>query len=228
MPEQSGETDRYQLLEAAEQQRVDRFSSANERNRQINLRADLRQILANYLEIPAVQLKLSRTELDKPILTPHCYSLDLRFNLSHSGDRAILAIALGYDIGVDLEQLSKQRMVLPLARRYFCEPLVTAIAQHSGKERQQLFLRAWTQYEAYKKAQGVGLRGGDPKLSLRLEPYPANQFRPLFDHSPRWLTAALQLSEEWIAAVVIDSGGDRQRWRIIDHYHQRNTAAEGC
>jgi len=208
-----------ELLSDAEQQRIVRYRDDSQRHQQLHLRLVLRKILASYLKLSAAQLKLTRTVLDKPILAPGCYPLDLRFNLSHSGCRAVLAVTCDRDIGVDLEQETRPRNVVPLARRYFSESIVRALQRHQGQQQLVDFLRLWTQYEAYKKAQGLGLRGNESKLTLSAEPFPANQFRPLFDAPGQWQTATLALPAGWLGAVVVANEQARQRLQIIDYYH---------
>ncbi len=195
----------YDLLGEIEKVRANSFIDAIAKQKFIDVHVAVRRILASYLSIPVKQLALDISPLDKPILAPRLYDLDLRFNLSHSGDMAVFAITIGADVGIDLEQINIKRKIAGIAQRYFSEQTLDALMSLAEPQQKMAFLRVWTQYEAYKKAQGQGLRGGDPKLSFALNEYPANQFRPLFpEQTPStWRVAGLNLSAKWVGAVVV-------------------------
>lgn len=197
----------FSVLDRAEQARAERIKGDQAKQQFIRIHAAVRRILSSYLDILPEQLRLSTTELNKPILEPGRYAKDIRFNLSHSGAEAVLAVALGRDIGVDLERVKIERKILPLSQRYFCEQTIRGITEQKATQQKPAFLRAWTQYEAYKKAQGEGLRGGDSKLTFSLEQFPANQFRPLFAGATksRWQVASIAAKKGYIGTVVTEA-----------------------
>jgi len=199
------EKEGFELLGKEERKRAEAIHDNIAKQRFVTTHIAVRSILAGYLGIPVAQLQLAITALNKPILMPALYDQDIRFNLSHSGDQAALAVALGIDLGIDLEQVKIKRNILGIARRYFSQATVAAIMAQAEPQRKLSFLLAWTQYEAYKKAQGLGLRGGDPKLTLCLDEFAAHQFRPLFaEQQPcLWQVAALRVATGWVGAVVI-------------------------
>src|SRR5215212_5287879 len=77
-------------------------------------RAGLREVLAGYLDEEPASLRI-RDE-DKPRLEP---ASPLRFNLSHSGDVAVVAVATEREVGVDVERIERDRDVARLAKRMF-------------------------------------------------------------------------------------------------------------
>ena len=195
----------FELLGKEEKKRAEAIHDSIAKQRFVRTHVAVRSILAGYLGIPVVQLRLANTALNKPILMPDLYDRDIRFNLSHSGDQAALAVALDIDLGIDLEQVNIKRNILGIVRRYFSEATVAAIMAQAEPQRKLSFLLAWTQYEAYKKAQVLGLRGGDPKLTLCLDEFTENQFRPLFTEQQPclWQVAALRVMAGWVGAVVM-------------------------
>jgi 4'-phosphopantetheinyl transferase len=79
------------------------------------------------------------------------------FNLSHSGDLALLAVASGRDVGVDVEQVQPIADADAIAEHYFCARERDTLRQIDGEARMALFYTYWTRKEAILKATGDGL-----------------------------------------------------------------------
>ncbi|MFE0152156.1 4'-phosphopantetheinyl transferase family protein [Nonomuraea sp. NPDC059007] len=83
-------------------------------------------------------------------------SQGLDFNLSHSGEWALIAVAPeGRRVGVDVERISSDVDILELAARMYQPEEVERVRAAGAPE----FFRLWTAKEAYIKATGVGLAG---------------------------------------------------------------------
>ncbi|MFD9941927.1 4'-phosphopantetheinyl transferase family protein [Nonomuraea sp. NPDC059023] len=83
-------------------------------------------------------------------------SQGLDFNLSHSGEWALIAVAPeGRRVGVDVERISSDADILELAARMYQPEEVERVRAAGAPE----FFRLWTAKEAYIKATGVGLAG---------------------------------------------------------------------
>src|SRR5688572_20859640 len=80
----------------------------------------------------------------------------LRFNLSHAGERALIAVSLGREVGVDIEEVRPIES-LTLADRFFAPAEFRAIEALSPAARTDAFFRCWTRKEAFIKAHGAGL-----------------------------------------------------------------------
>jgi 4'-phosphopantetheinyl transferase len=117
-------------LSANERARAASFGRPDLRRRYVAGRGALRQILGGYLGLAPADLRFVYGEQGKPRLaesTSDPASLsefsppaaDLRFNLAHCGDQALVAVALGMEVGVDLERLRPVRKARALAARYF-------------------------------------------------------------------------------------------------------------
>ncbi|WP_257389431.1 4'-phosphopantetheinyl transferase family protein, partial [Tahibacter caeni] len=104
----------------------------------------------------------------KPALADGAFA----FNLSHSGAAAVLAIARGVELGVDLETPGRLRPFVALARRYFRPAEARAVAEAAEVARELLFLRLWTAKEAVLKALGRGLAFGLDRLEFDLSAPP--------------------------------------------------------
>lgn len=137
------------------------------RDRFIATRRALRQLLGSVLELDYAEI---RYEFDrgKPDLA-HGLKQRLRFNLSHSGNVALVALHETRSIGIDVEL----RLRLPnlLAMSHF---VLTAresewIIEHTLDARDDAFLRLWTLKEAALKATGSGFFVSPRRLELPLQ-----------------------------------------------------------
>lgn len=97
----------------------------------------------------------------KPILPPG-ESGDrppLHFNVSHSGDLALIAVSRTRELGVDVEKTRPISEAARIVRSYFTETETDQFHQLDESARPAAFIRGWTRKEAILKAQGVGLAG---------------------------------------------------------------------
>ena len=101
---------------AAEQERAARFVSTDLQRRFLRSHAGSREILARYT-IAALEFK--ETEHGKPFLpgVP-----EVTFNLSHSHEMALVAVARTIEIGVDVERFRPLSDCLSIAERFFLPP----------------------------------------------------------------------------------------------------------
>ena len=128
-------------------------------------RHPLRQVLAAYLGIDADEVSLVEGEHGRPRLDP-AHGSPLDFNWSHSGDRALIAVARGISPGVDIERRRPQPRALPIARRFFGSDEADALAALPEDARSAAFLEAWTAKEAILKAHGRGIGYGLQRLRV--------------------------------------------------------------
>ena len=91
------------LLSANEQSRADNFHFMQDRNRFIASHGLLRVILAFYLHLEPAQIDFSFSEHGKPYINKSFNKDNLTFNMSHSNNLVLYAIALGRKIGIDVE-----------------------------------------------------------------------------------------------------------------------------
>lgn len=144
-------------LTADERERANRFVFDRHRFRYIRARAALRALLGRHLRVPPSDVALTTAPGGKPFLADT--SASLYFNVSHSGDLALIALTKGGEIGIDLEAVRPQADDwVALARRYFAGEEVEALESYTAAERVQAFFRGWTRKEAIVKLLGDGLR----------------------------------------------------------------------
>jgi 4'-phosphopantetheinyl transferase len=138
---------------AGEADRAARFVSEPLRRRYLRSHAALRAILRNYTSAPP---DFALGEHGKPYLAAEPA---LQFNLSHSGELALVAVAREIEIGVDVEHFRPMRDCMAIAERFFPPLEAAALAEVPAEHREVEFHRRWTRIEARLKATGIGLYG---------------------------------------------------------------------
>jgi 4'-phosphopantetheinyl transferase len=143
----------FQLLNSDEKIRADRFYFNKHKRRFTTSRATLRIILSRYLNTAPERLEFTFNAQGKPAVTN---SQKLQFNLSHTGDTALLAVGKGFPLGVDIEQYSA-RPYEGIARTLFSEHELMSLIKAPPSLKPALFFHVWAQKEAFIKACGLGL-----------------------------------------------------------------------
>lgn len=115
----------------------------------------LRRALSAYLGEPPAQIEIVSGENGKPRLAGG----QLEFNLSHSGDLALIAVSRERSVGVDVEQVEPARDLLTLAERVLGAEEVARVRAAAPAERAAVFYDAWVRHEARLKCLGTGLTG---------------------------------------------------------------------
>ena len=134
------------LPTAEEAERAARFVTPALRRRYLCAHAALRAILASVTSAP---LDFALHEKGKPYLVS---APGIRFNLTHSREMALVAVALDIEVGVDIERVRPLAEYAAIAQRYFPPG-------HTAPTSVRDFFRHWTRFEALLKAHGAGLYG---------------------------------------------------------------------
>jgi 4'-phosphopantetheinyl transferase len=194
-----------------ELQRASRFKVVEARHRFVLGRTLLRLQLGQLLHVEPARLKLSVGDRGKPRLAAPVASPPTCFNLSHSGDIVVLAVA-AVDIGIDVERLRKIANAEGLARRYFSPAEQELVCGLTGAGRDHAFLRIWTRKEAYLKATGIGV--GMPLREVETEPDPDAPPRLIAVQGDRGEAARWALVEAEIPGAVCTAATLEERPRI--------------
>jgi 4'-phosphopantetheinyl transferase len=97
----SGEWPTLADLPSSERLRAAQIARPRARRRWVAARWALRSVLARYLGEQPSEVELCLGERGKPMLADPVSTL--RFNLSHSGELALIAISDGREVGVDVQ-----------------------------------------------------------------------------------------------------------------------------
>ncbi len=157
------------ILNAAEQERANRFYFPQDAQRFIVGRGMLRCIVGTYLGIAPHDVQLGYGDRGKPHIIGSDPPTDLQFNLAHSHDLAVYAIARDRHIGVDLERVRAMPKATQLAKRFFSDREFQSLQHLPTDQQTTTFLRYWTCKEAYVKACGVGLALPTREIEIGLD-----------------------------------------------------------
>jgi len=143
------------LLDQEERARAERFKVERPRREFVITRGALRLLLADRLGSPATALSFATGRHGKPFLVADGEPSSLQFNVSHSAERALVAVS-PTTVGVDIECLERPGDLDLVAKGVFTGAERSALDARSGAERVALFFRLWTVKEALIKARGCG------------------------------------------------------------------------
>jgi 4'-phosphopantetheinyl transferase len=200
-----------QILSSDEREKADRFRFEVDRRCSVIGRGSLRVLLGQILDLPPESLQIECNEFGKPGLAKN--HLQLRFNLSHSGNLILIAVARGRAVGVDVEKIQSNLDLDAIAARFFSTNERKILASLVGSARQQAFFSCWTRKEAYLKARGLGLTV--PLDEFEVSFLPHEEARLLVTRNDpadaqRWRLMAIDLSPDYVAALAAE-GSD---WKL--------------
>lgn len=155
----------YSLMNQAERTRNLSYSSGALRDADAITRALLRTVLSQYEECPPSQWEFSEHHRGKPHITKP--NTRLFFNLSHSIEWIVCAVARFPIIGIDIERCNRDVAIERLAKRFFSPQEYRDLLNFSGEAQKNRFFDYWTLKESYIKARGEGISLGLEKFNFR-------------------------------------------------------------
>jgi 4'-phosphopantetheinyl transferase len=196
------------LLDRAELRQAERFRVEDARRRYLAAHLMARLVLGPAVGDDPGRLRFAYGEHGKPRLdhpeAPH-------FNLSHSGDTAVVAVAVA-ELGVDVETLRPVPRADRLALRYFSERERSWLAGRPTTTRDADFLALWTCKEAYLKAVGIGIGMPLKEVETGLQP-PRLEAIP-GDDAAGWTLLHTELPEPATCSVALRGSG----WRLVTRH----------
>lgn len=152
-------------LSPAEHARASRFGSDALRERYVIGRGTLRAALARHLDVPPQDVELARGRRGRPQLA---LQLGLDFNVSHTAQVMLIAIARGVTVGVDVEATARSINTSGIARRCLSAAERQALEGLDGDHARRRVLQLWTCKEAMSKATGDALSAPFRRLEVEL------------------------------------------------------------
>ncbi len=181
----------WSWLSMAEQARANRFIREQDKQSYVMSHAMLRHTLAQYLACDPGAVVIEIDKYGKPYLPD---SKNLYFNLSHSKQRALVAVSQNHEVGVDVEYKSQKPDLLAIAERFFTYEEYIYIKYH--QDQVLAFYQIWTAKEAYVKAQGQGLAYGLSKFCV------VDSDDKIKSWVDSWQLHMFTLGDDYMAAVV--------------------------
>lgn len=199
------------LLSRDEHERAARFHFERDRQHFKASRSALRTILGRYLNLPPESLEFAQTEYGKPFLT-NLEAAGVLFNLSHSGEIALIAIAREREVGVDVEFMRADFATNEVAEHFFSMAEIYTLSGLEPHLRTQAFFKCWTRKEAYVKARGEGLSMPLDVFDVSLAPdVSAAMLNNRVDKSEpaRWIFQDLHITPDYAGALVVEALASR-------------------
>ena len=150
------------LLSRAEWQRAQRLRHHADVVRAVAARAALRRLLSEHTGIAPEKLVFTQNAYGKPALEN---ADGPAFNVSHSGHVALIALAPGGAVGVDIERCRPEAELAPL------QGLVLSPSEQLNHARDSSalpFMERWVVKEAVLKALGLGIADHLRSLSISI------------------------------------------------------------
>lgn len=197
-------------LTETELARYQRYQFDRHRKQLLLGRVLIRTALSQYDQsIEPGAWRFRQNAYGKPAIHSQQQRLPLFFNLSHSGDQLVLAVAGFEDIGVDVEQCGRQRRIRKISARYFSSLETEQLLATAPQSQLQRFYDLWTLKEAYIKACGLGLAiplqqfsysfSADEKIAIKFDP--ARE-----DDASSWQLWQLDMGEKFKLALAARTG----------------------
>ena len=187
-------------LSEDEQERAARFKFAKDRRLHVAAHAALRSLLTAYLKVAANEIRFVSGTHGKPALAQPLAASGLEFNLSHSHEVALVAVARQRAVGVDVEFVKREFSFDELARRFFTTKEVAALFELPQPLQREAFFKCWTSKEAFLKAKGTGLSGKLDEVAITLA---ADQQVRINASVPDWSLTELTLCAGYQGAMVL-------------------------
>jgi len=159
-----------EALSLEDRLRADRFRFESDRRKFCVARASLRLILGKYLKTKPHLLEIENGDYGKPYFADRKGTQGLRFNLSHSHELALIAIARDREVGVDLEYVRPNFATDEVASHFFSTAEAEELRGLPFAQKTESFFRCWTRKEAYIKGRGEGLYCALDQFDVSLAP----------------------------------------------------------
>lgn len=198
------------LLAPDERARADRFRFPEHRRAFVAGRGAQREILARYTGRAPAAISYVVSLYGKLSLLDAGGAEGIRFNVSNAGELALVALARGRELGVDLEALRPMPDGIDIARRFFSAPENAVFAALAEDEREAAFFRCWTRKEAVVKAVGEGLSMPLDRFDVAF--VAGDEARIVASRgddvlAARWGMAALEPGPGYVAALAVEGDG---------------------
>lgn len=190
----------WRILSQDEKDRADRFKFVKDKVKFIAGRGALRILLAKYLCLEPQDVEISYWKNGKP----QCPT-NIEFNLSNSGDWAVIGITLNELLGVDIELSERTIEFEKIGRRFFSPMEYSELLNSKEETIHTCFYNCWTRKEAFIKALGDGLSFPLDQFAVTCKPgVKPELIETLWDHSERyqWSLWGFKIGHNYIGAIA--------------------------
>lgn len=211
IPDQGREAEALAWLDGEERSRWQRFQSPVAQRRYVLCRAALRAVLCREIGSSNESLAFEAAKHGKPFALVDGCRASISFNVSHSGNHGLIAVAPRGRLGVDVEERAPRRNLDNLIEGVFSPQEKAELESLEGRQQLHAFFRFWTIKEALVKAYGKGLSMDVTKLEIpetMLRGAVKSEFQFPDLGNTKWSLEDIG-TEDFAAAVVCDVGSGR-------------------
>jgi 4'-phosphopantetheinyl transferase len=208
------------ILDGDEIARMERFHFPEHRHLFLVSHLLVRTALSHYSALPPGAWRFTNDENGKPRIDPAAQPVSLSFSLAHTAGLAVVGVAGGSDIGVDVERAGRRVDAAGLSRRFFSPTEAAALESLPPGRLEEQFPLYWTLKEAYIKALGLGFSHPLDSFAFHLtgeNPYRIG-FSAVDPQDPeKWRFSLIEPRRPYITAVCAASV--RHKPLVLKCYH---------
>ncbi|MEM9363758.1 MAG: 4'-phosphopantetheinyl transferase superfamily protein [Bacteroidota bacterium] len=197
----------FNILSSDERERAQKFHFKKDRNCFVITRGVLRILSAKYVSKKPMEISFGLEEYGKPKLE---HRTSLNFNVSHSGNMALIGFVHNHAVGLDVEYIKRDIDVLDIAQNFFSKNEIEALNAIELNKQYEAFYRCWTRKEAFIKAEGSGLSFPLDRFSVSMEKDDEASLYWVDWNSyekEKWDIFSFKPNEDYIAAVTVKAKG---------------------
>lgn len=199
--------------------KIERFRNFADAKRSLFGELVVRYLISRKLNIRNEEIIFAENDYGKPI----CMNApNLHFNISHSANMIVCAIALHTPVGIDVEEI--QAVDNSIIKHFFTHIEADYITKRMRDQQNEAFFRIWCAKESYLKALGKGLYRSldsfsivvqDQDISLKENDMNDPFWFQEYNISPQYITIVCGQSCEFAQIEFISSN------ELIDHFIYR-------
>jgi 4'-phosphopantetheinyl transferase len=201
-------------LNTEDRQRSAQFRLPEYRRKYAIARGALRSIIGFHLNIAPDAVVFGYGSHGKPFVACPLEGPGLHFNVSHTVDVAVIAVATGCRVGIDIEGRREIPEIAHILERYFSDEERAFFRSSRREEQLMCFLTLWTRKEAAAKALGLDLTAALTYLKVPLYPIGGSVTSAFAvpcttagrQSSTRWTISDLKLDSAHAGALCIEGG----------------------
>lgn len=193
-----------EILSREERVRMERFRQEMDRARYAAAHAGLRVLLSQRLQMEPAAIRFERGAYGKPQLATEYGGTAWRFNLSHSGELALIALSRA-EVGVDVEAVNPA-VGLDVAETFCSADEMRQLEAMREENRTAALHRIWTAKEAVGKASGAGIASWMREIAVELKDAGEIAARRLQFPAEPWFVRELEVPAGYVGAVAAPGG----------------------
>lgn len=196
------------LLNNIEQTKALGFVQEKHRHYYVISHGKLRAILSAYIHITPKKIQFATGAFGKPFIVADGKPHNLKFNLSHSDNKMVVAIGHHDNIGVDIEMWNGNLDCNAIVKGCFAEAEATYWKGLPDNSKPVAFYQFWTRKESFAKAVGAGITLGVSRVITSVdEPARFLSVPDDYGSASDWTVVDLEFGSAISGALTVNANG---------------------